>query len=92
MRREFLCGGISYYLLLLVYLIVDINNNTRFLPVHVYYLERLRCRWEDNIKMDFQEVGCGCFDWIKLAHDKNRWRAHVNALMKLRFHKMRGIS
>ena len=32
-------------------------------------------RWEDNIKMDIQEVGCGCMEWIELSQDKNRWRA-----------------
>jgi hypothetical protein len=31
---------------------------------------RLRCRWEDNIKMDLQEAGCGGMDWIELAHDR----------------------
>jgi hypothetical protein len=43
-----------------------------------------RHRWEDNIKMDLQELGCGCMDWIELAQDRDRWRALVNVLMKLR--------
>jgi hypothetical protein len=47
-------------------------------------LERPRCRWEDNIKMDFQEVGCGDMDWIGLAQDRDRWRALVNAVVNLR--------
>jgi len=47
-------------------------------------LGRPRCRWEDNIKMDLQEMGCGGMDWIKLAQDSNRWRAVVNAVMNLR--------
>ena len=42
-----------------------------------------RRRWEGNIKMDFQEVGCGGMDWIELAQD-DRWRALVSAVMKLR--------
>jgi hypothetical protein len=47
-------------------------------------LGRPRCRWEDNIKMDFQEVGCGGMDWIELSQDRYRWRALVNAAMNLR--------
>jgi hypothetical protein len=46
-------------------------------------LGKPRRRWEDNIKMDLQEVGCGGLDWIKLAQDRDRWRALVNAVMKL---------
>ena len=41
--------------------------------------------WEDNIKIDFQEVGCAGMNWIELAQDSNRWRALVNAAMNLRF-------
>jgi hypothetical protein len=47
-------------------------------------LERPRCRWEDYIKMDLQEVGCRGMDWIGLAQDRDRWRALVNAVMNLR--------
>jgi hypothetical protein len=47
-------------------------------------LERHRRRWEDNIKMDLQEVGYGGMDWIELAQDRDRWRALVNAVMNLR--------
>jgi hypothetical protein len=47
-------------------------------------LGRLRRKWEDNIKMDFQEVGCGGMDWIGLTHDRDRWRAIVKAVMNLR--------
>jgi hypothetical protein len=46
-------------------------------------LGRLRSRWEDNIKMDLQEVGCGDFDWIKLAQDWDRWQAMNDAVMNL---------
>jgi hypothetical protein len=47
-------------------------------------LGRPRRRWEDNIKMDLREVGCGGIDWIELAEDRVRWRALVNAVMNLR--------
>jgi len=46
-------------------------------------LGRPRRRWEDNIKMDLQEVGCGGMDWIELAQDRDRWWALVNAVMNL---------
>jgi len=47
-------------------------------------LGRPRRRWEDNIKMGLQEVGCGGMDWIELAEHRDRWRALVNAVMNLR--------
>ena len=46
-------------------------------------LGRPRRRWEDNIKMDLQEVGGGR-DWIGLAQDRDGWRKLVNAVMNLR--------
>jgi hypothetical protein len=55
-------------------------------------LGRPRRRWEDNIKMDLQEVGGGCGDWVKLAQDRNRWRALVSTVRNLRVPKMRVIS
>jgi len=47
-------------------------------------LGRPRHRWEDNINMDFQEVGCWSVDWIGLAQDRDSWRALVNAVINLR--------
>jgi hypothetical protein len=47
-------------------------------------LGRPKHTWEDNIKMDLQEVGCGSIDWIKLAQDRNKWQALVNAVMNIR--------
>jgi hypothetical protein len=47
-------------------------------------LGRHRRRWENNINMDLQELGCEGMDWIDLAQDRNRWRAGVNAVMNLR--------
>ena len=53
---------------------------------------RPRCRWEDNIKMDLQEVGGGCEDWMELAQDRDRWWALVSTVMNLQVPKMQGIS
>ena len=43
-----------------------------------------RRKWVDNIRMDLQEVGCGCVDWIGLAQDRDSWRTLVSAVMNLR--------
>ena len=55
-------------------------------------LGRSRHSWNDNIKMDLQELRCGDMDWIELAQDGDRWRGLVNAVMNFRLRKMRGIS
>ena len=47
-------------------------------------LGRPRRRWEDNIRMDLREVGCGCVDGMELAQDRDMWRALVSAVMNLR--------
>jgi len=44
-------------------------------------LGRPRHRWEDNNKMDLQEVGCGGMDWIELTQDRDMWQVLVNAVM-----------
>jgi hypothetical protein len=46
-------------------------------------LERPRCMWMDNIKMDLLEIGLSVVDWIGLAQDRYRWRALVNSVMNL---------
>ena len=47
-------------------------------------ISRPRRRWENNINMDLQEVGCGGMDWIELAQDRDSWRALVNAALNRR--------
>jgi hypothetical protein len=47
-------------------------------------LRRPRLRWENNIKVDLQEVGWGGMDWIAVDQDRGRWRALVNTVMNLR--------
>ena len=47
-------------------------------------LGRPRRRWEDNIKMNLQEVGGVCENWMELAQDSDRWRALVSTVMNLR--------
>jgi hypothetical protein len=46
-------------------------------------LGRPRHRWEDGIRMDLREIGLGCVDWIRLAQDRDRWRAVVSVVMNL---------
>ena len=53
-------------------------------------LWRPRRRWEDNIKMDLQEVGDGCEEWMELAQDRDRWRALVSTVMNIRVPKNAG--
>jgi hypothetical protein len=55
-------------------------------------LGRPRRRWEANIRMDLQEVGGSCSDWMELAQDRDRWRALVGMVRDLRVPKMQGIS
>ena len=55
-------------------------------------LGRPRRRWEEDIKMDLQEVEGGCGIWIELAQDRTRWRALVGMVRNLQVPKMRGIS
>jgi hypothetical protein len=53
-------------------------------------LGRPRRRWEDNVRMDLQDVGCGCEEWIGLAQDRDRWRALVSAVRNLRVQQNAG--
>ena len=55
--------------------------------MHIMFLSLsflISCRWEDNIKMDLQEVGRGCGDWMELDQDKDRCRALVSTVMNFR--------
>jgi hypothetical protein len=47
-------------------------------------LRRPRHKWEDGIRMDLREIGLGGVDWIRMAQDRDRWRAVVSAVMNLR--------
>jgi hypothetical protein len=47
-------------------------------------LGRPRRRWEDNIRIDLRDVGCGCVDWMELSQNKDRWHALVSEVMNLR--------
>jgi hypothetical protein len=51
-------------------------------------LGRPRRRWEDNIRIDLQEVGWGCGDWMELAQDRDRWRALVSTVCVQQFEKI----
>ena len=53
------------------------------IPEEKRRLGRPRIRWEDNIKIDLQAVGCGDMDWLELAQDRDKWWALVNAVMNL---------
>jgi hypothetical protein len=53
-------------------------------------LERSRCRWVDNIKIDLREIGWDSMDWIELAQDKDQWRALVNTVLNFGFLKIAG--
>jgi hypothetical protein len=54
--------------------------------------KRLRCRWEDNTRMDLRKTGWEGVDWLHLAQDKDQWQAVVNTVMNLRVLKRWGIS
>ena len=52
-------------------------------------LGRPRRRWEDNVKMDLQEVAGGCEDWMELSQDRDSWRALLRTVMNFRVPNMR---
>jgi hypothetical protein len=58
---------------------ISVGKPERKRPLGIF-----KCRWEDNIKMDFREIGWGGMDCIDVAQDRDRWRALVNTVMNLR--------
>jgi hypothetical protein len=46
-------------------------------------LGKLGYRWEENVKLDFKDIGWECLDWIRLAHDRHRWQAVVSTVINL---------
>jgi hypothetical protein len=73
--------GFNFFLLsVAAYSLFLININKDSFNFSVIIREP-RCKWEDNIKMDLQEVGCGGMDWIELAQDRDRWRPLLNAVV-----------
>jgi hypothetical protein len=60
------------------------NNNSNNIINNNYFHRNKRLRWEDNIKMNLQEVEWDVVDWIDMAQDRARWRAFVNVVMNLR--------
>ena len=70
-----------YLLVSKLYIYQNARCNDKHFKTYLDFV--LRCRWEDNIKMDLQEVGGGG-DWMELAQDRDRWRALLNAVMNLR--------
>ena len=78
---------IYIYIYIYIYHIGDRRGVFRVLvgkPEGKWPLGRPRRRWEDNIKLDLQEVRCGGMDWIELAQDRKKWRALVIAVMNFR--------
>jgi len=61
-----------------------VHTGYRWGEVREKPLGRHRRRWEDNIKMGFQDVGWGGMDWSHLAQDRERWRTFANVVMNLR--------
>ena len=53
-------------------------------PTGKRLLGRPRHRWEDNIRMDLEEIGINVGNWVDSAQDRNYWRALVNAALNLR--------
>ena len=54
-------------------------------PIGKRLLWRPRRRWEDNIRMDLEEIGVNAGNWVDSAQDRNYWRALVNAALNFRF-------
>jgi hypothetical protein len=55
-------------------------------------LERPKCRWKDNIRMDIREIRCAGVDWMHLDQNRHPWQTLVNTIKSLQFHKWPGNS
>jgi hypothetical protein len=70
-----------------IFLITEAEIKSQYIPQKPegkWPLGRPRRRWEDNIKIDLQEVGGGRGDWMELAPDRDRWRTLVGKVRNFR--------
>ena len=75
----FLCVCIYIYIYIYIYICWLTGK-----PTGKRSLGRTRNRWEDNIRMDLEEIGINAGNWVDSAQDRNYWRALVNAALNLR--------
>jgi hypothetical protein len=72
------------FMILEINVTIQLSSSTKHINIVSTLPLRHRRRWEDNIKMDLQEVGGGCGDWMVRAQDRDRWRALVSTVMNFR--------
>jgi len=79
------------------FMLISINNQSCIKIQYIFFILNrdrscLLLLFLDNIKMDLQEVGGGCGDWMELAQDRDRWRALLSTVRNIRVPKIRGSS